>query len=50
MAQPAEYHTLHTSYPAWHMWLASRRALLTIAVLGVLYGIIVSLPTPAGLA
>ena len=34
----------------WHTWLASRRAILTIAALGVLYGIIVALPTPSGLS
>jgi sodium-dependent dicarboxylate transporter 2/3/5 len=50
VAQPAEHHTLHPPYPIWHTWLASRRVLLTIAALGVLYGIIVSLPAPAGLA
>src|SRR5262245_63805958 len=31
-------------------WLANRRALLTIAALGVVYGIIVTLPTPSGLS
>ena len=50
MAQPAEHHTLHTPHPAWNTWLASRRALLTIAALGVLYGVIVTLPTPSGLS
>lgn len=50
MAQPAEPHTLHTPYPMGNTWLANRRALLTIAVIGVLYGIIVVLPTPSGLS
>lgn len=50
MAQPAEHHTLHTPYTGLNPWLASRRTLIAIAALGILYGVIVTIPTPPGLS
>ena len=50
MAQPAEHHTLHTPDTGWNPWLASRRTLIAITALGILYGVIVTLPTPPGLS
>ena len=50
MAQPAEHHTLPTPYTGWNPWLTGRRTLIAIAALGILYGVIVTLPTPLGLS
>lgn len=49
MAQPTEHHTMQTSHPGQSTWFASRRTLVTVAALGVLYGVVVALPTPPGL-
>src|SRR5688572_4055117 len=41
---------MQTPHPGQSAWLASWRTLVTIAALGVLYGVVVALPTPTGLS
>lgn len=48
MTQPTEQHT--TLSVRQSSWPRHRRTLVTLAVLGALYGVVVALPTPAGLS
>ena len=50
MAQPTEHPMLSTTSARQSDWLMHWRALVTLAVLGVLYSTVVALPTPAGLS
>lgn len=50
MAQPTEHHLVQIPHAEQHTWLTHWRTLVTMAALGVLYGIVVTLPTPVGLS
>lgn len=49
MAQPTEHRMVQTQPAEQRIWHTHWRTLVTMAALGVLYGIVVTLPTPAGL-
>jgi solute carrier family 13 (sodium-dependent dicarboxylate transporter), member 2/3/5 len=50
VVQPTEHHLVQTQHAEQSTWLTHWRTLVTMAALGVLYSIVVTLPTPVGLS
>lgn len=50
MAQPTEHRMVQTQHAEQSLWRLHWRTLVTMAAPGLLYGMVVTLPTPAGLS